>query len=534
MSEFVIKTAQRAGAKLKIFLAGPSGSGKTKGALWLARAFVGPQGRICVIDTERESASWYAGEPGIGSFDTIPLGAPYHTDRFVAALAAVIAAGYDLVIIDSITHQWSGLGGVLERKEQLDARGGNNFTNWAKFTPETEKFRNALLEAGIHLIATVRSKQEYVIADQGGGQKSKVTKMGMKPDQREGLEYEFGIGWQLQMDNRAEALKDRTSLFAGKLVDLKDPKVALALRQWVDSGAPEVAAPSDRAAVRAEVKEEMAEIRQAEQPAGASTGKCQRCETPDRALIFGICDTCRPIVAERKALVAAKAVKLAGKADSWGYKGIAYGQKPLADCPTSVLKQASHFFKDLEQKDPKSWIAPQLEAIKLVLAERELAEGQGTLTFPTELEEEAPAAAAAPIDTTLKPGKIEDAIDKPEPRPTRSRSSRKNSETTSDVSSAPASETPEGEQRSDPSRSASPAAVAPVVTHSGVASATAVADAPPATFGGLARHIGELLMHEKFDDVERANFRAKLDKANNMTDMQTLVTELQTEIDRPF
>jgi hypothetical protein len=220
--------------KIKIFLAGPSGSGKTDGALALARNFAGAEARICVIDTERESASYYADRY---EFDTIALDAPYTTDRYVEALGLAVAAGYDVVIIDSITHQWSGVGGILERKEQLDSRpNSNSFTNWAKFTPETERFRNALLEAPVHLIACCRAKQEYVLGDGDGGRGKKVQKMGLKPEQRDGLEYEFGVALQLQMDHKAEATKDRTGVFEGKIADLKNPNVGRALRAWLDAG----------------------------------------------------------------------------------------------------------------------------------------------------------------------------------------------------------------------------------------------------------------------------------------------------------
>jgi hypothetical protein len=456
--DFQIKRAQRAGVKLKIFLAGPSGSGKTKGALWFARAFVGPTGRICVIDTERESASFYAGEPGIGEFDTIALGAPYHTDRYIAAIQATIAEAYDFVIVDSITHQWSGVGGILERKEQMDARGGNNFTNWGKFTPETEKFRNALLEADVNLIATVRSKQEYVIGDEGGGKKSKVQKMGMKPEQREGLEYEFGIGWQLQMDNRAETLKDRTGLFAGQLIDLKDAKVARSLREWVASGAPDVAGEQRRVA-RVAAQEE---IRTAERPAAPPAVRDEATEMAEE-------------------LARAKALKLAGKDTSWQYpKGTPWGQKPIGDCPTSVLKQAKHFFNDLSRTDPKPWLPDQLEAIGLVLADRE--KDQGTLEFPGAVDEEpSSAAAAAPIDTTLAPGKIEDALEKP---------------------------------------ATAAAAIEPQPTGSGLAA--------------VSMRIASLLSNEKLAENDRSVMRAKFESATTLEQLQSVAAEIEQRISLPF
>lgn len=345
---FTIKKAARTGVKIKIFLAGPSGSGKTDGALALARNFAGPQARICVIDTERESASYYADRH---EFDTLALTAPYGTDRYVEALALAVAEGYDVVIIDSITHQWTGVGGILDRKEQLDARpNSNSFTNWAKFTPETERFRNALLEAPVHLIACCRAKQEYVLAEGGNGGKKKVEKMGLKPEQRDGLEYEFGIALQLQMDHKAEATKDRTGVFEGKIADLKNPNVGLALRAWLDAGgtmapaAPPVAVPAPPAQAP----------QRAELPATRAT--------PDESI---------EEIVER-----ARRVALMGRADSWDN----HGGKPLGDCPDKVLKAARRFFTDkLKEKGSDVRMEEQLQYIGLVLADREANSPQESL-----------------------------------------------------------------------------------------------------------------------------------------------------------
>lgn len=528
MSEFVIKKATRRAVKLKGYIAGPSGGGKTLGALRLMFNFLGYDAKLCVVDTENESASYYVGDRRHGpplAFDTLKLEPPYTSARCIAALRAVIDGGFDGCIFDTISHQWSGLGGILPRKEeyeaQLKGRGQkvDSYTAWAKFTPEFDEFKAALLQAPIHLIVTVRAKQDYVLEDKGNGQRgSKVTKVGLKPEQREGLEYEFGFGLMLQMDNRASRLKDRTGLIAGgdELVNLVDPAFGKALRAWadeggveVDDGAPTAAADpvgADRPAARAAAKEDIAAIREAEQPAGASKGPCMTCHE-ERALVSGRCESCRATLAAEQALAAARTLRLAGKVASWEYKKECWGQKPIGVCPTPVLKQAKAFFEGFDETDYKPWVPKQIEAISLVLADR--AKDQVAFEFPSVADDNA-TEPVPPVDTRLAPGKIADALEKPTPRPTRSRASKPTSETTSDASSGPAVDV--GSQTAT----------------------TAVAEAPPATFGGLARRIGELLMHEKFDDVERANFRAELDKAENITAMQVLVTKLETEIDRPF
>jgi DNA polymerase III delta prime subunit len=228
--------ATRVAEKLRIGIAGPSGSGKTLGALALARAIVGPKGRIAVIDTEAGSAALYADR---FQFDSLKIRPPYLTAKFVEALAAATTNKYDLVVVDSISHQWDGEGGILQRKEETDARGGNHFSNWAPFTKEHNEFRAALLNCPIHLIVTMRSKQAYQMSE-GDGKKAAPKKMGMAPIQREGMEYEFTVTFDLQMDHKAAASKDRTGMFADQLTDLLKPEPGRSLAEWLDTAVPAV------------------------------------------------------------------------------------------------------------------------------------------------------------------------------------------------------------------------------------------------------------------------------------------------------
>jgi hypothetical protein len=192
-------------------IAGPSGSGKTYSALLIASGLA-PNGKIAVIDTENKSACLYAGMPGIPAFDVDEIDPPYLTEKYLASIKAAIDGGYDVLVIDSISHQWAGEGGLLQKKEQLDARGGNSYANWAKMTPEHEKFKSTLLHSNIHIISTLRSKQDYVLVGDDKG-KTKVQKMGMAPVQRDGLEYEFTTVLDMDMAHQASASKDRTGLF---------------------------------------------------------------------------------------------------------------------------------------------------------------------------------------------------------------------------------------------------------------------------------------------------------------------------------
>ena len=230
----MFKKAVRSQAKLKLAITGPSGSGKTFSALRLARG-IAPKGKIALIDTENNSASLYS--DGF-DFDSAPIDPPYTIDKYIKAIKAAEEAGYDVLIVDSLTHAWAGEGGLLQQKEQLDARGGNSYTNWAKMTPLQEKFIAALLHSKIHIIATIRSKQDYVLQENKSGKQAPV-KVGMAPVQRDGLEYEFTAVLDVAMNHEAAASKDRTGLFDGKIMMLSETHGEM-LRQWMEGAQPSV------------------------------------------------------------------------------------------------------------------------------------------------------------------------------------------------------------------------------------------------------------------------------------------------------
>lgn len=231
------KKAERKRAWLKVAMTGPSGSGKTMSALRLLRGFLGPEAKIALIDTENDSASLYS---HITEFDSLNIDPPYTTEKYIAAIKAAIDHKYDGLIIDSISHAWAGEGGLLDQKEILDARVGkgetNKFANWAGITKKHEQFKGWLLKADIHLICTMRSKQDYVL-----GEGNKPQKVGMAPIQREGMEYELTTVFDFAMNHSAASSKDRTELFDGKIVSLVTEDTGKLLREWYEGANPEVA-----------------------------------------------------------------------------------------------------------------------------------------------------------------------------------------------------------------------------------------------------------------------------------------------------
>jgi hypothetical protein len=231
------KKAERRQHKPKLAITGPSGSGKTFSALLIAS---GMGKRIAVIDTENGSASLYANMDkgplkGV-AFDVLELEPPYTIDKYVRAIESAQAEKYDILVVDSISHAWAGEGGLLSKKEALDQRGGNSYTNWAGITKEHERFKARILNADIILVCTMRSKQDYVLEVNDKG-KSAPKKVGMAPIQRDGMEYEFTTVFDLAMDHNAVASKDRTAMFDGQVFK-PSKKTGEQIMDWLRGGKP--------------------------------------------------------------------------------------------------------------------------------------------------------------------------------------------------------------------------------------------------------------------------------------------------------
>lgn len=225
-----VHKAERRKAKLRLLLTGPSGSGKTYTAIIVARGLVGPTGKILLIDTERGSGELYA---DLTNYDVAPLEPPYRTEHYIEAIKYAEENGYDAVILDSITHAWAGQGGLLEQVDTISGS-GNKFTAWSSITPKHQAFLDSMLSSPIHVIATVRSKTEYVLIPDEKG-KNKPEKRGLAPIQRDGVEYEFTLVLDMAPNHTAEASKDRTGLFDGEIF-YPTEETGKQLADWLDKG----------------------------------------------------------------------------------------------------------------------------------------------------------------------------------------------------------------------------------------------------------------------------------------------------------
>jgi len=219
--------AERRMSKLRLAIAGPAGSGKTYSALLIA---FGLGGKVALIDTERGSGELYA---HLGEYDVCSITSPFEPEKYTEAVKAAEGAGYGVIIIDSLSHAWSGEGGLLDLHGHLSDRSGNSWAAWRKVTPKHNQLVEAMLQSPCHIIATMRSKMEYTQVTENG--KTVVKKLGMNPIQRDGMEYEFTLFMDLDLDHVASASKDRTSLFDGKFFK-PSTETGRTLVKWLQEG----------------------------------------------------------------------------------------------------------------------------------------------------------------------------------------------------------------------------------------------------------------------------------------------------------
>lgn len=230
--------ATRSKTWLKVGLAAPSGCGKTYSALLLARGLIGDWNKVGVICTENGSAHLYS---HLGPYQVLTLDHPFSPERYIEAMVAARDAGFEALVIDSMSHEWSGAGGALDLQSQL----GGRFQDWAKVTPRHQRFVTCIVRYPGHVICCTRTKTDWALADGRNG-KPQPTKVGTKLEQRDGLEFELTVAWRLNESHLAIPEKDRTGLFLttdGPVEERISIATGERLAAWALSGAPQ--APQD-------------------------------------------------------------------------------------------------------------------------------------------------------------------------------------------------------------------------------------------------------------------------------------------------
>ena len=220
-----LQTAQRKRAKIKMGLQGPSGSGKSFSALQIAKGISVNWDSVAVIDTENGSSELYS---HLGPYQVLQLSPPFSPERYIEAINTCENAGMEVIVIDSITHEWENL---LEYHASMQ---GNSFANWSKITPRHNAFVQKILQSSAHIICTMRTKQDYILNEKNG--KMVPEKVGLKSVQRDGFDYELTIMFDLDIKNNAVASKDRTGLFFGKPECKLSENTGELIRNWCNAG----------------------------------------------------------------------------------------------------------------------------------------------------------------------------------------------------------------------------------------------------------------------------------------------------------
>lgn len=216
--------AARSRCKIKMAVQGPSGSGKTYSSLLIAYGITNDWSKIAVIDSENGSAHLYA---HLGPYSVLSMTPPYTPEEYIEAINLAVKNGFECLVIDSLSAEWNGQGGILDIHSNIP---GNSFTAWGKCTPRHNAFVQAILQANIHIIGTMRSKTDYVMQDKNG--KQVPEKVGLKPVQREDAEYEFTLVFELTQRHLALVGKDRTGIFKNKPELMLNEDVGKQIAEW--------------------------------------------------------------------------------------------------------------------------------------------------------------------------------------------------------------------------------------------------------------------------------------------------------------
>lgn len=234
--EFV--PATKDACKARIALAGPSGSGKTYTALMLGCWLAGDEGtRLAVVDTERGSASKYKGLNG-WQFDRFNP-QTFSPEKLTEALAVAAGSNHGVVLVDSWSHYWMGVEGMLEQVDKRTAasRSGSSYSSgWKDMAPVERRMVDAIVSYPGHVIVTLRVKTEYVLETDEKSGKKKPVKVGMKPQQRDGLEYEFDLVGDLDHQNNLTVSKTRIPMLNGAVLHQPGEELAVTIRDWLAEG----------------------------------------------------------------------------------------------------------------------------------------------------------------------------------------------------------------------------------------------------------------------------------------------------------
>lgn len=229
----MFKKAEKKQCKLRMGLFAPSGGGKTYTSLLLAKAF---GSKIAFIDTENESSTKYIGEQGIPEFDIAAMTYEGNAAKYVRDMIACINAAqdeYDCIVIDSLTHAWEAT------KDEVDAaakrmRTANTFAAWREGSTLWGNLLKAILLCRTNIICCARSKMAYEQTTESG--KKKVNKVGLAPELRDGMEFEFDIVGEMDVEHNLVVTKTRCRAVDNSVTSMPNEEWMKPVAEWLSSG----------------------------------------------------------------------------------------------------------------------------------------------------------------------------------------------------------------------------------------------------------------------------------------------------------
>lgn len=224
-----------------VSVAGRSGSGKTMSSLLMARGLAGPEGTIGVIDTENKRSAAFSDHPEIGGFKRLDLYPPFTADAYIAAIKEADKAAIDVLVIDSGSHEWTGIGGAIEQADAIQARMKKpGPTAWIKPKMAHRRFVNSMLQAQCHVIVCLRADYKLVATKDEEGKQVFAESDHLIPEQEKKFIYEMTISATLDHDTHMPMFTKvpdalRGALLSDRLIGLDTGET---IRKWVDGGKP--------------------------------------------------------------------------------------------------------------------------------------------------------------------------------------------------------------------------------------------------------------------------------------------------------
>ncbi len=266
------RKATRQKCKASILIEGLQGTGKSGLALVIAKALTDDWSKIYAIDTENKSLDLFVGIKSntgdkFGDFNKVDLTTAdgYEPSHYMNLKEEAIEAGAEVVIMDSITHMWTGKGGLLDSVAAAQNAGLDQYRSWGTDKNRSEKaiLTDSVRDSRVHMISTVRLKEKFGLELDEVKGKHRVVSLGDQEVQQDGLKYEPDLvlkmvspGSTEGVNPVVEVVKSRYAIFTqGDTIEVT-PEILGQLKSYLDEGVdPEVILQAQKESVINDIKE---------------------------------------------------------------------------------------------------------------------------------------------------------------------------------------------------------------------------------------------------------------------------------------